>query len=198
MVNSPFYSVGQGSSEILARIPHHPCQTPPCWIWVDWQSYMILRFKSAASALQIRCGTMNFNFLPVLKLTFLPSFIPKFCRLLSLKMASVSVAIRLSLLFFLPFAIASCYNPDGGLILDPAYQPCVQIVGSVSMCCATNRTADADVCLPNGLCHNPCSATGICGGSENGQYWRETCTDSSWNSPYCLKGVCTNASVSRR
>lgn len=117
-------------------------------------------------------------------------------------MALLSPVIRSSLLLFLSFAVAtdaSCYNPNGGLILDPAYQPCVQTLGAVSMCCATNRTTNADVCQSNGLCHNPCLASGQqCNGSSEGQYWRESCTDQSWSSPYCLRRICTSARVSKK
>jgi hypothetical protein len=117
-------------------------------------------------------------------------------------MASFNPALRSFLLLCLYSILAtatSCYNPDGDLILDPAYQPCVQTLGAISMCCATNRTTNADVCQSNGLCHNPCLASGQeCDGSSQGQYWRESCTDQSWSSPYCLSGICINISVSRK
>jgi hypothetical protein len=84
---------------------------------------------------------------------------------------------------------AFCYNPDGSQVTDLSFQPCNQVSGTVSMCCGTNHTGgiDPDVCQPNGLCKN----TG-----DNIQ-WRESCTDASWKSPYCLK-FCTGGPVSRR
>jgi hypothetical protein len=32
----------------------------------------------------------------------------------------------------------TCYNPDGSEQTSPAYQPCVQTVGTFSQCCGTN------------------------------------------------------------
>ena len=56
------------------------------------------------------------------------------------------------------------------------------------MCCATNRTSDADTCLANGLCQN------ISPSGQNTGYdlllWRESCSDPTWKSPYCLN-LCT-------
>lgn len=69
---------------------------------------------------------------------------------------------------------ASCYAPDGAAMLDEN-QPCNSISGEYSMCCATNRTSDADQCLQNGLCYNP----------NGGYYWREGCTDPTWKSDAC-------------
>ena len=95
------------------------------------------------------------------------------------------------------FALATqCFYPDGSPEIRTDYEPCVSTSGIVSMCCGTNRTAPAkkDICLPNGLCHYPCSNGGDCSGIP-GTYWRESCTDPKWNSPYCLKGVCTDNDV---
>jgi hypothetical protein len=71
---------------------------------------------------------------------------------------------------------ASCYVPNGTVRApDPghAYQPCN--IGTYSMCCATNRTSDADQCLQNGLCYN----------ADGNYYWRESCTDPTWTSEAC-------------
>ncbi|KUJ22194.1 uncharacterized protein LY89DRAFT_768563 [Mollisia scopiformis] len=88
---------------------------------------------------------------------------------------------------------STCYNPDGTAKTSPAYQPCVQTVGTFSQCCGTNWTATNpivadDKCMPNGLClnNNP---------SDNEPlYWRGSCTDPTWKSPLCLSNLCTNSS----
>jgi hypothetical protein len=99
--------------------------------------------------------------------------------------------------YFLSLASAtSCYYPDGSVETSGEFEPCVSTIGTVSMCCATNRAQFADECLPSGLCWNPCATSGFCGTSTGGQYWRESCTDASWTSPFCLKSVCTNPTVS--
>lgn len=97
---------------------------------------------------------------------------------------------------------AKCYQPDGSPQLDDDYQPCGSISGVDSMCCATNRTIgisplSPDICLSNGLCHNPCGLTGGCTNMP-GRFWRDSCTDISWNSPSCLKGICANDDVSKK
>jgi hypothetical protein len=123
------------------------------------------------------------------------------CILFLLKvveMALFRLGIPSLLLFFLPFVATTCYHPDGTAVTDPAFQPCSSSSGTISMCCGTNRTESPDECLPNGLCHNPCATSGQCGDSSGGQYWRESCTDSSWRSPFCLQGACTNSPVSIR
>lgn len=89
---------------------------------------------------------------------------------------------------------ATCYYPDGSPITpdnhppnvnSTDYQPCDSDTSSFSMCCATNRLVKGDTCMSNGICHN-----------GYGEYWRESCTDPTWNSPFCLKNICANASVS--
>jgi hypothetical protein len=104
--------------------------------------------------------------------------------------------LLLSVLYLVPLISATCYYPDGTIETSTDYMPCVATVGTFSMCCATNRAHYPDQCLPNGLCHNPCATSGNCGDSAGGQYWRESCTDPSWSSPYCLKNVCANPAVS--
>lgn len=92
---------------------------------------------------------------------------------------------------------ATCFNPDGSQISDSdaaqAFQPCNQIAGVVSQCCGTNWSAVApgkvanDVCQPNGLCLNNLNGVPL--------YWRSSCTDKTWQSPLCLKNLCTNHDV---
>ena len=104
---------------------------------------------------------------------------------------------QLILLSFLRSASSTCYYPDGSVERSLEFKPCSLVKNAVSMCCATNRTDVQDECLSNGLCFNPCGVDGLCGGTDKGQFWRESCTDQSWNSLLCLKGVCTNSTVSR-
>lgn len=110
-------------------------------------------------------------------------------------MAPLSL-LQLSILYLVSLISATCYYPDGTIETSPEYQPCVATVGTFSMCCATNRAQFADQCLPNGLCHNPCATSGFCGDSTGGQYWRESCTDPTWSSPFCLRNVCADPAVS--
>ena len=61
---------------------------------------------------------------------------------------------------------------NGTLTLD-YYQPCPASPGaSASMCCAAS-----DTCQSNGLCWN----------SGYAIYWRESCSDPSWESSGCMK-----------
>lgn len=72
------------------------------------------------------------------------------------------------------------------LILDQLYiviypDANVQIVyQQVSMCCRSKEVGGdpPDACLANGLCVNTAGAAPT--------YWRESCTDPTWTSPYCL------------
>ena len=96
-----------------------------------------------------------------------------------------------------PFAFAAkCYYPDGSPVQLDSHQPCSSISGIDSMCCATKIEAEdaRDHCLANGLCHNPCNPAGDCS-NRPGRFWRESCTDAAWESPFCLKGVCANSHV---
>jgi len=117
---------------------------------------------------------------------------------LNITVLSISMAFRpsrlLPLCLLFTFTAATCYYPDGSPITpdnhphdvnSTDYQPCNSDTSSFSMCCATNRPVKGDTCLSNGLCHN-----------GYGEYWRESCTDPTWSSPFCLKNICANASVS--
>ncbi|PYH67190.1 uncharacterized protein BO88DRAFT_392147 [Aspergillus vadensis CBS 113365] len=76
---------------------------------------------------------------------------------------------------------SSCYAPDGSQVASFIYQPCVSISGVHSMCCKLNAE-DPDTCDPSGLCL-----------TSEGAYYREFCTDRSWNSTNCLpKDICGN------
>ena len=112
-------------------------------------------------------------------------------------------ATTMKLIFETLFAIcwclrmttATCYNPDGSEAQNSAaFQPCNQVTGTISQCCGTNWTGvnpeiANDVCQPNGLCLN--SAHGL------PLFWRSSCTDKTWQSPFCLKGLCTSVDVSQ-
>ncbi|KAL5353927.1 hypothetical protein ACLOAV_000012 [Pseudogymnoascus australis] len=88
--------------------------------------------------------------------------------------------------FLLPIAVqATCYNPDGSEVVNPAFQPCNQVVGKFSMCCGTNWTGGVvmpDTCQENGLCLNSFDGKPL--------YWRGSCTDPTWKSPNCLANLC--------
>jgi hypothetical protein len=82
---------------------------------------------------------------------------------------------------------AACYTPEG---LDRntqfnasdgyLYAPCNN-VAPVSMCCAIGpgriAAGSADTCIPGGLCYN----------QYVNVYWRESCTDPTWEDPACIK-----------
>jgi hypothetical protein len=64
---------------------------------------------------------------------------------------SYAFALPVALLFNAPLVSTTCYNPDGTAQTSPAYQPCVQTVGTVSQCCGTNWTA-TDPRIANDIC----------------------------------------------
>jgi hypothetical protein len=93
-----------------------------------------------------------------------------------------------------------CYNRDGTPITDIAYQPCNNDTSRDSVCCGTNHqgagqtnVAD-DVCEANGLCQNYESFDGTNEGVK--LWWRQGCTDPTWESAECLGNVCDDALVS--
>ncbi|PYI01800.1 hypothetical protein BO78DRAFT_276563, partial [Aspergillus sclerotiicarbonarius CBS 121057] len=78
-----------------------------------------------------------------------------------------------------------CFAPDGAPVANSLYQPCISITGVHSMCCRLNA-ANPDTCDPSGLC--------IARSGGGGTYYREFCTDSSWNSTSCLpRDICGDA-----
>ena len=50
-----------------------------------------------------------------------------------------------------------------------------------------------DICTTNGLCQNYWT---YYSGRRLLTYWRGGCSDPTWNSPFCLKGVCVDDNVS--
>ncbi|KFZ19595.1 hypothetical protein V502_03559 [Pseudogymnoascus sp. VKM F-4520 (FW-2644)] len=99
-----------------------------------------------------------------------------------------SIVSALFTCFLLPAIVrATCYNPDGSEITNPAFQPCNQVVGKFSMCCGTNWTGGVvmpDTCQENGLCLNSFDNAPL--------YWRGSCTDPTWKSPNCLANLCAS------
>ena len=90
-----------------------------------------------------------------------------------------------TLLSFIRLTTAGCYWPDRtdrNIAYDTLYnlsqttenyQPCPANPGqSYSMCCASWNE-----CTSNGLCYDP----------TNKLYWRESCSDISWESSACIK-----------
>lgn len=81
-------------------------------------------------------------------------------------------------------AAATCYAPDGTKVTDLKYQPCISIENEFSMCCRLNDT-DPGQCLQNGLCYM----------TSRKEYWRDYCTDETWNSPNCLSNSTCDSAV---
>ncbi|KAF2747007.1 hypothetical protein M011DRAFT_526705 [Sporormia fimetaria CBS 119925] len=100
----------------------------------------------------------------------------------------------------IPPATTQCYAPDGQEKKEVEYEKCPQN----AMCCALGRserpgsdTIDGtvgvrDECLPNGLCEqNHVDFQG-----PQRTWWRNFCTDSSWDSRVCLD-VCKEESLGK-
>ncbi|RHZ54242.1 uncharacterized protein CDV56_106262 [Aspergillus thermomutatus] len=115
-------------------------------------------------------------------------------RLISFFLPSLAILLQ-------PSPVSSlCYYPNG--TADDNYQPCNNVKGVNSMCCALDRPNasggpdskgwTADICLENGLCQN------IVQRMSTGQmvytYWRTLCTSTDWSTNGCLN-VCTGGEV---
>lgn len=89
----------------------------------------------------------------------------------------------------------SSYLADGNNMLytrwnkvtDPKYQPCISVENEFSMCCRLNDTGP-DQCLQNGLCY----------WTSRNEYWRDYCTDKTWDSPNCLSNTTCDSAVSNQ
>ncbi|KUJ13760.1 uncharacterized protein LY89DRAFT_784628 [Mollisia scopiformis] len=86
----------------------------------------------------------------------------------------------------------TCYNPPknvgtSGTAQDGNYTSC-NINQEESMCCRSKKIGPwpPDACLESGLCINTAGSAPT--------YWRESCTDPTWTSPYCLNvfNVCSS------
>lgn len=93
-------------------------------------------------------------------------------------------------------AVATCYREDNHNATNSIYTPCNNDT-PFSMCYrsqvdATGSPADHS-CLPNGITQN----INIAGGYE---YWRQSCTDPTWQSPYCLNAfdACVSVGLTSR
>ena len=95
------------------------------------------------------------------------------------------------ILSFSAQVLAQCYHFDGSRVNSTNYVPCNSQVGVASMCCSKNTSSNADECLPNGLCRNYIENSH--GNGFNTLLWRESCTDQTWKSPFCLN-LCTAGS----
>lgn len=119
------------------------------------------------------------------------------CLLCTLSLTTMLLSL-LSLLATLQLGAALCYNITSVLVTSNEVQQCNNIQGATLMCCATNRGSSssftADTCLPNGLCQNV--FTNQTTKKPDTNYWRESCSDSGWNSKFCLKDICWGQSVS--
>ncbi|CZR65518.1 uncharacterized protein PAC_15418 [Phialocephala subalpina] len=88
----------------------------------------------------------------------------------------------------LPTTLAiTCYNPPTtpggqGSVQDGNYTSC-NVNQNVSMCCrsSTVNGYPPDACLSNGLCVDTTASAPT--------YWRESCTDPTWTSPYCVNAL---------
>jgi hypothetical protein len=96
----------------------------------------------------------------------------------------------------------TCYTRNGTTITDISYQPCTSDPSRDSVCCGTNHQGAGqlnvanDVCDPTGLCQNFEAYDGTNAGVKN--WWRQGCTDPTWQSESCLKNVCNFDKVSLR
>lgn len=93
----------------------------------------------------------------------------------------------------------NCYSRNGTQIVDVAYQPCSSDSSRDSVCCGTNHQGAGhanvanDICDPNGLCQNFEAFDGTNAGVK--VWWRQGCTDPTWQSEDCLRDVCNFAKV---
>lgn len=96
----------------------------------------------------------------------------------------------------------TCYARNGTAITDIAYQPCASDSTRDSPCCGTNHQGAGhlnvanDVCDSNGLCQNFEAFDGTNEGVKI--WWRQGCTDPTWQSEACLKDVCNFGKVRSR
>ncbi|KAH6639422.1 hypothetical protein C7974DRAFT_131060 [Boeremia exigua] len=91
-----------------------------------------------------------------------------------------------------------CYFRNGTTsrsTMGEAYQPCNNSTQG-SACCGTNHEGAGDIgvandrCLPNGLCQNFVGYDPALNNEGQQLWWRQGCTDPTWQSPYCLGNVC--------
>ncbi|PSR86994.1 hypothetical protein BD289DRAFT_247016 [Coniella lustricola] len=84
----------------------------------------------------------------------------------------------ISWLLFTTLVDSTCYNVDGTTTdLDNSFQPC-NASARYSACCATNKGAQADVCLTSGLCYTQ-------GQGYSGMIYMNGCTDKTGKAANC-------------
>jgi hypothetical protein len=114
-------------------------------------------------------------------------------------MMSFATSTLIVALLTLPLLVTSrnCYSRNGTLITDIAYQPCNSSPSADSACCGLNHSGAGhvgiadDVCGTNGLCQNYEAFDGTNQGVK--MWWRQGCTDATWQSANCLASVCDMA-----
>ena len=74
-------------------------------------------------------------------------------------------------------AFTQCYYPDGSIPTDYIWEPCTG--SQYSSCCIPT---EGDICQENGLCYYP----------PNGEVYRGTCTDQTWDDPACPSNICVS------
>jgi hypothetical protein len=87
----------------------------------------------------------------------------------------ISSALASALLFTSALAQSNqtCYFPSGLTGDVGTFEPCNSDPSAVSMCC---DYVNGDRCTPEGICLS----------GSNG-YWRDMCTDQTWQAPECVR-----------
>jgi hypothetical protein len=140
-------------------------------------------------------ATPTFPLLPWCRLIPSKNIIPQHHAMF----AEHSFEVGTYVLFFISFltpshAVATCYREDTHAAMDTIYTPC-NSNQPFSMCYRSQPDiygAPPDyACLPNGITLQNNTRWGIA-------YWRQSCTDPTWQSPYCLNAFNECAAVSFR
>jgi hypothetical protein len=101
-----------------------------------------------------------------------------------------NVLFSASLYTQLSVAQGPCYAVTGKH-LSTEYQPCVNLDGAASFCCATNRSIPfgSPITPPSGqYSQDRCLSIGLCEYRHNGDnsYWRPSCTADDFSSSRCV------------
>ncbi|KAF1955675.1 hypothetical protein CC80DRAFT_535760 [Byssothecium circinans] len=120
----------------------------------------------------------------------------------SMRRRSILLAV-LSVISLARLSSATCYDHNSKP-LGPEFQPCSNVAGEVSMCCATNRKNPAGGMLANGVTSERCLPNGLCQAesfnetskARSTDYWRNGCTANPVDKTKCLADVCVGKSDS--